>query len=418
MLASTAALGTAALILVQGCVPIDGGEDAGPGPGAAASQESAPPAPRLTPDERVALQQALNEVVTQGSSGAVAELVETGPSGSDSWNGVAGVADRATGEPVDPEARFRIASLSKPFAATVLLQLVGEGEATLDDTVEDHLPGLLVGGDRVTLRMLLSHSSGVYSYSRAMPDVLDARDRVWAPEELVALANERGPVFEPGSRTAYSNTNYVLVAMVIEKITGAPYTRAVQDRVIDRLGLTGTSVPAGTAMPQPVLRAYLPVSQGPGGATAPTDITEFDPSRWYGTAQIVSTVSDVNRFYSALLDGEVLDGEMLAEMLTVRGLDGSGYGYGLGPRQYRLSCDVQVWMHSGHIPGYRTWTVHSETRHLTLFQARYSEDPDPPAWTLIETALCPETGVDGALQSPEEVPGAPDASPDHGTPGA
>ncbi|MFC7326897.1 serine hydrolase domain-containing protein [Marinactinospora rubrisoli] len=358
-----------------------------------APREEPPPPPRISPSERVRLQRALNEVVAEGSSGTVAELVETNAGGSDTWNGVAGVADRTTGQPVDPGAHFRIASLSKPFAAAALLQLVGEGRAGLDDTVEQHLPGVVEGGDAITLRMLMSHTSGVFSFNRAMPSVLGDRDRVWRPEELVEVANAERPVFEPGTDVAYSNTNYVLVAMVIEAITGQPYDEVIRGRILEPLELSDTYIPRDSAMPEPVMHAYLAVRPYPGAPHEPVDITEFNPTRWYGTAQLVSTVSDVNRFYSALFGGQVLDDAMLAEMLDIQATDDDGYGYGLGPRHYTLSCGEEVWMHSGNIPGYRNWTVHSETRHFTMFQARYVANPDPPAWSVIETAMCPQGGA-------------------------
>ncbi|RCV56172.1 serine hydrolase domain-containing protein [Marinitenerispora sediminis] len=369
-----------------------------------AAPETTPPPPRISAAERVRLQRALNTVVAEGSSGAVAELVETNEGGSDTWNGVAGVADRTTGEPVDPEAHFRIASLSKPFAAAALLQLVGEGKAGLDDPVERHLPGVVEGGDAITLRMLLSHTSGLFSFNRAMPSVLDDRDRVWRPEELVRVANEQGPVFEPGTDVAYSNTNYVLVAMVIEAITGQPYDEVVRQRILEPLDLTETYIPRDSAMPEPAMHAYLAVRPYAGAERQPVDITEFNPTRWYGTAQLVSTVSDVNRFYSALFGGQVLDDEMLTEMLEIQATDDEGVGYGLGPRHYTLTCGVKVWMHSGNIPGYRNWTVHSETRHFTMFQARYVANPDPPAWSAIETVMCPDPAAPQTEPTPTDFP--------------
>ncbi|MFC3995075.1 serine hydrolase domain-containing protein [Nocardiopsis sediminis] len=396
-LAGIAVAATATLVAVQATRSSgldDAGGDTRPVSIAATPTEEPP---RITSVERVTLQRSLNEVIEEGSSGAVAELIVTGPGGSDTWNGVAGVADRTTGAPVDPGAHFRIASLSKPFVAATLLQLVGEGRADLDDTLEDLLPGVVDGGEEITLRMLLSHTSGLFSYNRDMPAVVDDPDRIWRPEELVAVANTHGPVFAPGTDVAYSNTNYVVAAMVIEEITGRPYAEAVTERIIEPLELTGTSIPAGSAMPEPVMHAYLALSPYAGAEAQPSDITEFDPSRWYGTAQVVSTVSDINRFWQALLGGEVLEAPMLDEMLSVQATSDDGYGFALGPRSYTLSCGVEVWTHSGNIPGYRNWTVHSEDRHFTLFQARYQANPDPPAWAAIETAMCP-----AAADAPEE----------------
>ncbi|MDA8370438.1 MAG: serine hydrolase [Nocardiopsaceae bacterium] len=389
----------------------DSADSAGTDDDALGASEEALPPPRLTAKERILLQRSLNQVVEQGSSGAVAELVVRNEEGADVWNGVAGVADRTTGEPVDPTAHFRIASLSKPFVAATVLQLVEEGRLGLDDTVEELLPGVVKGGGQVTLRQLLSHTSGLFSYNKDMPSVRRDPDRVWDPEELVKVANGHDPVFTPGTDVEYSNTNYVLVAMVIEKVTGRPYTEAVTERIIQPLGLKDTSIPSESAMPEPVMHAYLAIPPHEGAAPEPSDITEFNPTRWYGTAQIVSTVSDINRFWEALLGGEVLGDAVLKEMLTVQGTTDDGYGYALGPRQYTLTCGVDVWMHSGNIPGYRNWTVHSAERHFTLFQARFAEDPDPPAWEAIETAMCPAD----APKNPDPTPTARPSEPVAGT---
>ncbi|MFW5420109.1 beta-lactamase family protein [Nocardiopsis sp. CNT-189] len=391
--------GAAALVAAAAIVAVNvpwGGE--GDATGSTGVRPAPPPdPPDIGADRRIELQQALNEVVVQGSSGAVAELVERNEGGSDAWNGVAGVADRERGTPVDPGAHFRIASLSKPFVAATALLLVQDGSLELGDTLEDMLPGTVEGGEQITLRMLLSHTSGLYSYNKDMPSVVADPERSWTPEELVEIAQRHRPVFAPATDVQYSNTNYVLVAMVIERVTGRPYAEAVQERVIEPLGLEDTSIPFDSRMPEPVMRAYTR-SHG-----AMVDITEFNPTRWYGTAQVVSTVGDLNRFWRALLDGELLDREMLEQMLAVQAEEESGYGYALGPRSYTLSCGEQVWMHPGNIPGSRTWSVHGEDRDFTLFQARSAKDPDPPAWAMIELAMCPE-----------EAPAEPDPSPSTG----
>ncbi|MDA0567160.1 beta-lactamase family protein [Streptomonospora sp. S1-112] len=405
-LLATGALAAAAVVVAAQALLLGGadrGADAAP---AAPANDGPRPAAGIAAEDQIALQQALNRVVRQGSSGAVAELAVVDEHGRDTWNGVAGVADRATGAPVDPQAHFRVASLSKPFVAATLLHLVEQGRADLDDTVEELLPGVLDGGEHITLRMLLSHTSGIFSYNRAMPDVREDPHRRWRPRELVEIANRRGPVFAPGTDVAYSNTNYVLVAMVIEEITGRPYTEAVDRAILTPLGLTETSIPTDSEVPGPAMHAYLAAAPAPGLAPEPADITHFNPTRWYGTAQVVSTVSDVNRFWEALLGGRVLGRPMLAEMLEVQAVTDDGYGFALGPRAYTLTCGLDVWMHSGNIPGYRTWTVHGGGRHLTLFQARYTEDPDPPAWAMIETALCPVHG-DRPAPTPGDHPTEP-----------
>lgn len=387
-LTGTAVISASAVLAVQWIapdlpVPFGAGSRPAQATGSLAGQDG----PRLSSQERVRLQRALNDVVGEGSIGTVAELAWHAPKGSDTWNGAAGTADRESGAPVDPGAHFRIASLSKPFVAAVVLQLAEEQHLDLGDTIADHISVPLQHAERITLRMLLSHTSGVHSYSRSMPDVREEPERLWTPGELVAIAAEHGPEFSPGAETAYSNTNYVLLAMIIEEVTGRPYVQEITDRILRPLDLTDTYLPEGPAVPEPFLAAYLPESSGATLAEA-APVTEFSPTRWYGTAQVVSTVGDVNRFYRALIDGDVLGPAIREEMLTVHGPLGEDEGYGLGLRRWSLSCGVQVWGHTGNIPGYRNWTVHHAGRHFTLFQARFTEDPDPPAERMIETAMC------------------------------
>lgn len=140
------------------------------------------------------------------------------------------MADQATGDPVRPGDSFRVASTTKTFVSTVVLQLVGEGRLSLDDTVEHRLPGVVSGngndGGGITVRQLLQHTSGLYDYTADLPVLttrdgyLDGRRTTWSPEQLVAVATKHAPNFEPGDGWSYSNTNYTLAGMIIEKITG------------------------------------------------------------------------------------------------------------------------------------------------------------------------------------------------------
>ncbi len=269
----------------------------------------------------------------------------------------AGVADPATGRPVAWDARHRIASTTKTFVATVVLQLAGEGRIGLDDPVERWLPGLLAGnghdGSRITVRQLLGHRSGLPEYELPIERATTAaefrrdRFRTYAPEHLVAGAVKQRPVFEPGQGWGYSNTNYVVAGMVIEKVTGAPWSQAVHERTVEPLGLSGTVIPGTSAhLPSPRLAAYQ--SLRPGGP--PVDVSTY--AAGHADSSIISTTGDVNRFFSALLGGRLLPPAQLREMQKTEPAEPYAAiwdepGYGLGLMKRRLPCGGWAWFHGG-----------------------------------------------------------------------
>ncbi|WP_345022846.1 serine hydrolase domain-containing protein [Actinomadura keratinilytica] len=264
----------------------------------------------------------------------------------------AGAGDVRSGAPMPRGGRFRIGSLTKPFVATVVLQLVGEGRVDLDAPVEDHLPGLLGDGaaDKpVTVRHLLQHTSG-------LPDVLDVlppaqligdRFRHWEPRELVEIALSRPRLFDPGDRWDYSNTNYVLAAMLVERVTGRTYGEEIRRRIVRPLHLTDTFVPGDrTGIPGRRPRGYART----GGKLL--DVTELNATMAAGAGDMVSSARDVNRFLAALLRGGLLRPAQRREMMTTRPT-GSGAEYGLGLQKFRLKgCGGGFWGHGGDMLGF------------------------------------------------------------------
>jgi D-alanyl-D-alanine carboxypeptidase len=304
------------------------------------------------------------EVQQAGAPGVLGRAED----GGGVWSGASGVADRRTHRPRLAQDRFRIGSLTKPFIATVLLELEAEGKLDLDDTVERWLPGTVRGqgndGRRVTLRQLLRHTSGVYDFA-VEPRVEDAyfgpgflahRYDTHAPTVLVRTATAHSPYFAPGTKWRYSNTNYVLAGMVVEKVTGHSYAREVDRRIIRPLGLRDTSLPGtSAAIPGMHGRAYSTLLRS--GSRAPVhDVTRLNPSIAGASGEMISSNGDLIRFMRALLSGEVLPSRQLQEMKSTVRADG-GYRYGLGLTQYRLSCGITLWGHEGTIQGSRSTAV-------------------------------------------------------------
>ncbi|BCB73843.1 serine hydrolase domain-containing protein [Phytohabitans flavus] len=289
-----------------------------------------------------------------------------------------GVADIRTGAPVPADGYFRMGSNTKTFAAVVVLQLVAERRLSLEDTVDRWLPGVVAGngndGRRVTVRQLLQHTSGIYNYTNDMPGLaspegyLEHRFEHLDPEELVAIAMKHGPVFAPGTSWDYSNTNYILIGMIIEKITGKGWAAVVRDRVIRPLGLTHTYSPGDVpTLPRPHARGYQQFT--PGGPLL--DTTLLNLSWGWVAGDLVTTPSDLVRFWQGLQSGRLLAPAQLAEMhrtvLAVTFQDVfPGTRYGLGIMWTPTSCGG-YWSHGGDVPGTSTVNgVTSDGRHAVV----------------------------------------------------
>ncbi|MFI8190700.1 serine hydrolase domain-containing protein [Streptomyces sp. NPDC085946] len=284
-----------------------------------------------------------------------------------------------TGAGIARSDHFRAGSITKTFLATVVLQLAAEHRLSLSDTVEEHLPGLVRGagndGRALTLRHLLTHTSGLYDFAA------DTRGTVpVTPRQAVRIALTHPPADR--GRFSYSNTNYVLLGLVVDRVTGRPYAAEAERRIIAPLGLTGTSFPgARTSLPLPHGRAYTA-----GG----TDVTALDPRVAGAAGEMVTTLADLNRFYTALLGGELLPPRRLREMLDTRAAHGA-YGMGLFPS--KLPCGTTVWGHNGRIPGsYVRTAATADGRRVLTFRVNTDAIADPglePA--LLAAEFCPRT---------------------------
>lgn len=310
--------------------------------------------------ERVGLQRAMEELIAAGAAGVQVRVHDQ----HGGWTGSAGVAELGRPEPVPVDGRFRIGSITKTFVATVLLQLVGEGRLGLEDPVARHLPQF--GLDpRITVRMVLQHTSGLFSYTGELrPDgtietgilpqsgraSVDAFYRDYQPDELIRFALTKPARFEPGTDWSYSNTNYQLAGMLIEKLTGLPYGLQIYSRIVVPLGLWETLVP-GT-WPEiigPHAHGYLVYEEN--GAQLTADLTRQNPS-WAGAAgEMISSTRDLDTFVGALFGGRLLAPPLLAEMRTTRPMaPGMDYGLGLLRQEFGPEC-VGIG-HNGNVPGY------------------------------------------------------------------
>ncbi|GAA3473332.1 serine hydrolase domain-containing protein [Nonomuraea roseola] len=289
------------------------------------------------------------------------------------WTGSAGVRKLGSAAKPPTNGRFWTGSVIKPFTATLLLQLVAEGKLTLDAPVADHLPEF--GLDRrITVRMLLQHTSGLFNYTgeyyedgTVKPGILATGDawlanrfRSYKPEELVRLALSKQPRFEPGTGQNYSNTNYTVALMLIEKVTGRSYTEEMKRRILRPLGLKGTVVPGDkTQLPGPHAHGYYRAQDG-----RVADISRQNLSLLAGAGDLISTTQDLHTFFSALNGGKLLPAELLAEMRKPH--PKMGYGLGLFVQDLGPNCG-SVYQHNGSPPhGYGTLMYSSPDGKKTL----------------------------------------------------
>ncbi|MFF4572312.1 serine hydrolase domain-containing protein [Streptomyces sp. NPDC001410] len=274
---------------------------------------------------------------------------------------------------------FRAGSVTKTFVATVVLQLAAEHRLSLSDTVERYLPGLLRGrgtdGRHITLRALLTHTSGLADFTRATRGIVPL-----TPLQAVRIALTLPPA-HPG-RYAYSSTNYVLLGMVVRQVTGHSYATEVRRRIIAPLSLAGTSLPG--------FRSSLPLPHGRAYAADGSDVTRLDPRVAGAAGELVTTLADLDRFYAALLGGRLLPSRWLREMLNTRAAHGS-YGMGIFPA--KLPCGITVWGHNGRISGsYVRTAATADGRHVLTFRVNTDAIADPrlePA--LLAAEFCPRT---------------------------
>ncbi|WP_436494661.1 serine hydrolase domain-containing protein [Actinokineospora sp. HUAS TT18] len=312
------------------------------------------------------LQQSLDQMARTGAQGVQVLITDDGRRVS----ARAGTAELGSSRPVPVSGRYRVGSISKVFTATVVLQLVAEGKVALDSPVSAYLPGLVPDG--ISVRMLLRHTSGLYNYTSALPldpgDFESIRYQHHSPRSLVGLATSRPLDFPPGSQFAYSNTNYIVLGMLIEEVAGVSYERAVEQRILRPLRMWQTTVPGDRVdVPGPHAHGYYRV------AGEAVDVTRLNPSVAWAAGAIISTNADLDRFLVALLGGKLLPGAQLAEMLGTTAVSGD---YGLGIYKMDLPCGVTVWGHGGGIPGYSSLALSTRDARTRL-EMSLTAAPDP-----------------------------------------
>ncbi|MDI5903923.1 serine hydrolase domain-containing protein, partial [Streptomyces sp. 12257] len=313
------------------------------------------------PTSHQATKSAIDAAVAAGIPGITAEARDA----NGVWKTASGVGNRQTGALRGKNDRFRVGHLTSTFVATVLLQMEAENKLSLDDTVERHLPGVVTGngndGSKITVRQVLNHSSGLFDYfsdsayvdTYVLDGYLQHRYETMAHDKRLKVALAHAPVFQPGARHGFSNTNDVLAALILEKIAGRSYETEVRKRIIEPLGLYATSNPGnGVFLPQPSGRGY----SKPFFRTQPNridDVTEVNGSQIWGSGDIISSANDLNRFFGALMRGQLLPAQQMQELkTTIVNPEMPFTSYGLGIEKLTLGCGTTLWYRDGGTVGW------------------------------------------------------------------
>ncbi|MEV8637093.1 serine hydrolase domain-containing protein [Streptosporangium sp. NPDC051023] len=350
-----------------------------------------------TKAQRAQLQQLARNLVNAGAPGVIVRV-------DDGSGQPIEIAEQATWTRQDHLLKagdeFRVGSTTKTMVATLLLQLVAEGKLALTDPVEKWLPGKVPNGKAITLRMLLNHTSGLFDYTQdavIRPSILGTDRRRWTSAKLLAVGVKHDPLFAPGAKWSYSNTNYAAVGAVLEQVTGAGLAELIRDRIARPLNLKHTYYPTDSTWRGSHAHGYeLDAAHMPPAVPAEfrhfagtahhdhVDVSDNDPG-WGGAAgAVVSTAQDWSRFYTALMSGKLLPAAQLAQMRTTVPVDPQqpdGPGYGLGIQTAATPCGT-FWGHDGGIPGYLTTHLTDRTGGRTAtvlisteYWAEYEADP-------------------------------------------
>jgi D-alanyl-D-alanine carboxypeptidase len=299
-----------------------------------------------------------------------------------------GVANVDTGRRIRAEDRMRIASAAKAFSGAVALSLVSQGKLSLEDTIGERLPELSEDWHEtwheVTLRQLLNHTSGIPDFS------LDPgfREAVFAsltqappPEELLSFVEDEPLSFEPGSEYRYSNSDNIVVALMVEEATANTYEQQLRKQVYKPLGLKNTSLPRGTDLKKPFIHGY----DNDPSEQPPEDVSKLVAAGWaWASGGIVSTPADLNTFIRAYVGGRLFDSKTRAQQRRV--IEGGsseppGPGEnsaGLALFRYETKCGT-VWGHTGNTPGYTQFmAASSDGRRSVTVSVNSQHTPEPP----------------------------------------
>jgi len=297
------------------------------------------------------------------------------------WVGVSGVSNLQTETPLTLEDRFEIGSITKTFVATIILQLVEEGKIGLDDPITDRLSVEVLANipnfEKITIRQLLNHTSGIADYT--LPLFFQAQTNPgvflqdWQPEELLTFITNQNPYFAPGESWEYSNTNVILLGLIIEAVTESNMAAEIRSRILEPLELNDTFFAEEEEIPGGYVNAYWDFD-GDGNFN---DVSGANLSWAWAAGAMVSNPIDLARFISGLLSGQLLAENSLEQMLTfeqpINSDNYDAYGMGIGA----LESPLRQWYgHRGLTLAHRSNLFYSPTDNIIYIELINSRDLD------------------------------------------
>ncbi len=397
-LVATAGLGLSLALIATGCS--SSSSDA-PSPSPSPSVSATTVA--LSPDVKVELQQALEQVRKDFNTPGIQAGVWTDDG---QWVGSSGVAKQGTDQPVTPADHTRIGSITKTMTATVILQLIDEGKLSFDDVLDKYVPGM-PNGDTATIKNLIEMQSGIPAYTgdtTVLNKYVADPTQAFTPQELVDSVKKQPAMFAPGEQFFYSNTNFVLLGMVIEKVTGKSISDNFEGRLLNPLKMTETSVPGtSTDLPDPFLSG---ISEQTDPVGTVKNATNWNPSFAFTAGEVISTLDDLHKWGVALGTGEgILPAE--TQQMRVESVNTTvppntpqrSYGMGI--------VNTAGWLgHTGEIPGYNTVVNYQPQSRTTIVIMVNSDITNGPATQPIAPAV---TAFENLAQI--MTTGSPSASP-------
>ncbi|MEU0007334.1 serine hydrolase domain-containing protein [Streptomyces sp. NPDC006314] len=359
---------------------------------AAESPSPSPPGPSgpdvraLTPDVARQLDASVQRVMREANVPGVTVGIWT--PGQESYVRSFGVADKASGRKMAPDLRMRIGSETKTFTVTALLQLVDQGRVGLDDPIGKYIDGV-PNGDRITLRELAGMRSGLFNYSDDddfFKALTSDPQRPFKPQQLLDYAFKHPVLFEPGQKFYYSNTNLILLGLLVEKESGQHLGDYIERHILDPAGMKDTLFPTGSEFPTPHAQGYT-------DQTADGKVTEtagWNPSWGWAAGAMISTLDDLHIWARTVATGELPDGNRMISpetqkqrlMTPATPIPGAGYGLGI--------FNVEGWVgHNGSLPGYESLTIYlpaTRTTVVVLLNTDIDHDNEEPS-TLFGQAI-------------------------------
>ena len=305
--------------------------------------------------------------------------------GEEVYQKAIGFADIQKNIKADADTKYRIGSISKTFTASMIMQLVEEGKLQLDAKLSEFYPAL-PNAEKISIEDMLRHQSGLYNFTNA-EDYKSYMEQPKTKQELLEIFHAQEPAFEPGAKNDYSNTNYVLLSFIAEDITGKDYAQLLEERIIKPLGLENTYYGRKINTANHEAQSYKKEKDW-------VVSTETDMSIPKGAGAVVSTPTDLNKFFTALFNGKVVKSESLEKMKTMKN------GYGIGLFSYPF-FEKKFYGHTGGIDGFNSMAAYNPEDGMAI--TYISNGTDLPTNDILIGALSIFYGRDYAIPSFEKA---------------